>query len=82
MSNNNGAVTITVQLPLNLALLEYQSQIALERWDRDVEDFNQADLIAAWTKAIQLHLEHQAEDTDYFLARNGNEEIFLNALGV
>jgi len=82
MSSPNGVTTIEVKLPLNLALLEYQSQIALERWNMDVEDFNQADLIAAWTKAIQLHLEHQAEDTDCFLARNGNEEIFLNALGV
>jgi hypothetical protein len=82
MSNANGAVTIAVQIPLNVALLGYQSQIALERWEMNVEDFTTEEMITAWTKAVQLHLEHLAEDTDFFLARNANEDVFLDALAV
>jgi hypothetical protein len=78
----NGTATIEVKLPVNLALLEYQSQIALKRWGMSVENYTQADLITAWTKAVQLYLERHAEDTDHFLARNGNEEAFLDALAV
>jgi hypothetical protein len=82
MSTTNGTATIAVQIPFNLALLEYQSQITLERYGLSIEGFKQADLVTAWTKAVQIHLEHLAEDTDHFLSRNGNEEVFLDALGV
>jgi len=82
MSNPKSVATINLTIELNLALLEYQSHTVLNRWNESIEDYTQQELITAWTKAVQLHLERQAESTDHFLACNGNEEVFLDALAV
>ena len=82
MSSINGVATINLTLELNLALLEYQSHVVLDNWGETIEDFTQAELVTAWAKAIQTHLDRQAEDTDCFLACNGNEDAFLDALAV
>ena len=82
MNNPNAVATIEVKLELNLALLEYQSYVVLNNWGERIEDYTQEELITAWTKAVQRHLDHQAESTDCFLSRNGNEEVFLDALAV
>ena len=77
-----GATTIHVKLHLNMALLEYQSQVVLEKVGRNVADFNRHQLTKAWGKAVQAHLARQAQDTDFFLSQNGNDELFLDALAV
>lgn len=82
MSNPNAVATINLKLDLDLALLEDQSHVVLNNWGDDIEGYTQEELITAWAKAIQIHLDHQAESTDCFLAQNGNEEVFLNALAV
>lgn len=82
MPYDAGATTIHVKLNLNMALLEYQSQVVLEKVGYDVTHFNRHQLTQAWGKAIQDHLARQAQDTDFLLAQNGNDEVFLDALAV
>lgn len=77
---DNGTATIKVELQFNLALLEYASQIILERYNLDVSMFTAQELVDAWTKAVQHRLEIWAEDTDHFLASNGSEERFFQVL--
>jgi len=82
MSNPNAVATINLTIELNLALLEYQSHTVLNNWGESIEHYTQEELVTAWTKAVQLHLDRQAESTDHFLSLNGNEEVFLDALAV
>lgn len=82
MKNTNGTATIKVKLDINVALLLYQSAITLGKFDVDIEDYTQEELIEAWAKAVQHRLERWASDTDHFLDANGTEEVFLDTLAV
>jgi hypothetical protein len=77
---NNGRFTITLNLELDRPLVEAYTQEVLSHYNMDVSAFTEEEIAQAWLAAIQHRLELLAEDSDEFLAHNGTEERFFQAL--
>lgn len=79
---NGGSATLTLQLEVNTALVEFYAHTILNQSGLDIAHFTTEQIVNAAERALQARFGGLAVDSDHFLQRFTNDERFTQELGV